>query len=303
MEAVNNREKATLIWLAVAFVASLSKREIRGSLWEVAKSFAHPKVVGSLLAFAGWTVGLVALARLAGLWGPDVRIDTVAWFTTVGVAFFFSFNKVAEGGFFGDTARRAVAVTAFVEGFANLEVFGLAVELALLPVLTLLAGMAAVSESKKEYAPVRRVVSGLLTVVGVGVLAYVLGRLATDFDAGHTLRALALPVWLTIGSLPFVYAFGLVAEYEQAFLRIHIFTGDPSHRRRAKSALVRAAHFRAAEVAGFTGHWIGDLAAAECEADARLVTRRWRETWRDEQRASGVSRPRAFMTPKAAVRG
>jgi hypothetical protein len=291
-DGVNNREKATLIWLGIALAAALTNREIRGSLWDVVKAFVRPKIVGPLLAFAGWTVGLAAFAHLVGLWEADVRNDTVVWFVTIGVAFFFSLKKVTEDGFFRKAARRTVAVTAFAEGFANLAVLGLAAELILLPVLTMLGAMAALSDATAEYAPARRLVNGLFGFVGICVLLYVLGALAADFDAGHTLRALALPVWLTIGSMPFVYALALWAEYEQALLRIDLHAEDRASRRRAKRALLRAANVRAAEVGGFTGHWIWDLASAESSDHARAVMGRWQESWRSERQAEQMSSAR-----------
>jgi hypothetical protein len=289
---VDNREKASLIWLGIALAAGLTNRDFRGSVGEFVKAFMSLKVVGPLLAFAGWTVVLVTLAHAVGLWEADVRTDTVVWFVTVGLAFFFSLDKVTESGFFRTATRRAVAVTVFIEGFVNLEVFGLAVELVLVPILVLLGLMLVVAESDDEYAPVRRLLNGLLTIIGACALVYVAVRLATDFDAGHASRALSLPVWLTIGSLPFIYMFGLVAEYEQAFLRIDFRTDDRAQRRRAKWALVRAANVRASEVAGFAGHWIGDLASAD---DARAVARRWRETWRAERHTQRMSDAGEYM--------
>src|SRR4051794_879329 len=118
---------------------------MRRSLSDLVKAFASLTILGPLLAFAGWTIGLTALAHSVGLWETDVRNDTVYWFVTVGFAFFLSLRKVTEGRFFRTTARHAVAITALVEGFANLAVFGLAVELVLLPTLIALGAMAVVS--------------------------------------------------------------------------------------------------------------------------------------------------------------
>lgn len=292
---MNNREKATLIWLAIALAAALTNREIRGALWQVVKSFAQPKVLGPVLSLAGWTVGLVAVAHAVDLWKPDVRNDTVTWFITVGMVFYFSLDKVTEGGFFGKTARRAVAATVFAEGFVNLAVFPLAAELALLPLVTFLVMLVAFSDGKEEYAPAHGFLNGLLSIVGGCFFVYAAVRLAEDFDAGHTLRALVLPVWLALGVMPFIYGFGLLAEYQQAFLRIDRRTDDPSNRRRAKRSLLRAANVRASELAGFTGHWIWDLASAESSHEAQAVMQRWREAWRSEQRASRLSGAREFM--------
>jgi hypothetical protein len=81
---VNNRDTATLIWLAIALAASLLKHDIRHSLWEVVKAFITPKVIGPVLALAAWTLGLSALGHTLGLWERDARSDAVVWFITVG---------------------------------------------------------------------------------------------------------------------------------------------------------------------------------------------------------------------------
>jgi hypothetical protein len=292
---VNNREKATVIWFGIALAAALCNRQIRVSLWDVAKAFVHPKIVVPLLAFAGWTIGLVVLAHLIGLWGSDVRNDTVAWFITAGFAMLASASKVTEDRFVRTAVRRSLAATAFVETFANLEVFGLVVELVLVPVLVFVGAMAVVSETKEEFAPVRRLVNVLLSAFGSFVLVYVVVRLLGDFDVGHTARALALPVWLTVGSLPFIYPLGLAAEYEQAFMRINHRAADRIHRRRAKRALLRAAHVQAAELRGFGGHWIPDLTSAGSDAEARAVMHRWRTAWRSEKRKERTDTARAFL--------
>ena len=235
---MNDREIAALIWLGIGLAVALRNSDLRASMWEIVKAAAHPKLLGPVLAFAGWIVVLVVVARTVGLWETDVLNDTVAWFVTVGLGLLFSLKKVTENGFWRKTVRRAVALIVFLEAFMNLSVLSLPAEMVLLPVITVLTLLAAFSEGKAEYGPARSLANRVLAVIGACGFVYVVVRVATDFDAGHTVRALALPVWLTIGSLPFVYVFGLVAEYEQAFLRINLHTDDPVKRRRAKWALV-----------------------------------------------------------------
>jgi hypothetical protein len=293
---VNNREKATLIWLGIALVVVLLRMpDIRGLLWQSVKLFVHPRVLGSILLLAAWTVGLVAAAHTVGLWTVDERNDTVTWFVTVGIAFFFSLPKVEEGGFFHHTARRAVAATAFVAAFVNLAQFGLIVELLLLPFVTFLVMLDAFTATRDEVAVVHRLGNRLLSFVGVCFLGYSAVRLVADFDPGHTLRALVQPVWLAFGVMPFIYVVGLWSAYQQAFLRIDFRTDDPSSRRRAKRALVRAANVRACELGGFATHWIGDLASAESSTDARAVMRRWRKTWRSERQEERLEDAREYM--------
>src|SRR3954463_6246398 len=90
---VNNREIASLVWLAVALAAALFSRDIRSAFWAVAKSFVHLKIGGPLLLLAAWVAGLVAVAHGLGLWEATERNDTIVWFVTVGIAFYFSLDK------------------------------------------------------------------------------------------------------------------------------------------------------------------------------------------------------------------
>jgi hypothetical protein len=291
---VNNREAATLIWLGIALGCAVSRRDFRSHLWDLAKQLAHPRSLGPLLAYMAWMVGGVVVAHRAGLWRPDLRNDTIGWFLTVGIGLLFALRK-AEDDFLRRTLRSAAALTVFIEVVMNLGVYSFPVEFFLLPFVTCFVLIAAFSEGKPEHKSAHGCLGFLLGVVGLVGFVYVAVRVTTDFDAGHTVRALALPIWLTIASLPFVYAFGLLAEYQSAFLRIDSHTDDAAHRSRAKWALLRAAHVRASELRGFAGHWIWDLTAAKSSADARAVMQRWRSTWRAERHAARVSDARAFM--------
>jgi hypothetical protein len=293
---MNSREKATLIWLAIVLAICLLKPEIRSSIWALVKAFFSPKIIGPTIGLAAWTVGLCAIAHTIGLWTTDVRNDTVVWFATVGFAFFFALGKVSAGGFFRTTARQAVALTVFVEAFVNLAVLPLVLELILLPVAAFLAAMAAVSETRAELLPVRRLVNSMLGVIGFLLLLYGVVRLVGHFDIGHTFRTLALPVWLTLGVMPFIYLVGLWSAYETSFALIDIRADDRTQRKRAKRALRRTARWDASQLSGLAGHWIADLVLAESDDAARIVMDKWQTTWRAEQHAGRLRDARTCMT-------
>lgn len=293
---MTNREKSNLIWLGLVLVACMFHPGIRRSLWQVVRAAAHPKIVGPVVALAAWTVGLVALAHMLDLWAWDERNDTVVWFLTVGIVMFFSLNQVQDGQFVSKTARRAVAGAVFVEAFVNLAVFSLPVELAIVPVASVLGLVAAFSDGKKEYAPAYGLVNGVLIFLGFCLFAFVLVQLVDDFDAAHIGRALMLPVWLTVGAVPFIYVVGLWSAYQAAFARIDLDADDAVRRRRSKRALVRAANVRAGELGGFAGHWIWDLTSTESEATASTLMRRWRSTWRVDRQRERLEDAREYMT-------
>jgi len=292
---VNPREIASVLWLGGFLVWGATKPDVRAAYWQVVKAFFQPKVIGPVAALAGWMAGLAALAHTVDLWKIDVLSDTVVWLVTVGMAFYFSLDKIAEDEWFRRTVRRAVGVAVFVEVFVNLRVFSLPVELVLVPVVTFLVALSAYSEGKDEFKAAHRLVTFLMSVVGVIFAIYVSVSLIDDPKLGETMRKLLLPVWLTIGAMPLIYLVGLWSRYEQAFLRIGFRTDDPASRRRAKRAFVRAVKWRAADAGGFAGHWIYDLAHAESPQAARAVMQRFRASWRSERHAERLSNARANL--------
>lgn len=294
--AVSNREIASLVWLGVGLATAIRLiPDFRKSLWRLLKVAVHPYIVVPIVILAGWTVGLVALADLIGLWHEQLRIDALTWFVTVGIAYFFSIHKVSEDNFMRKALRRAIGPTVFVEVYLNLAVLPLAAELVVLPLITFLVLLATVSESKEEYANVRRILNVVLGVIGIGFLVYVTARLVAHFDPAFTWRALLLPVWLTVLALPLIYLAGLLSAYQQTFARLDLFARDAPARRRAKRAVFRVSHLQATEVAGVTGHWLPDLAGAATDPEAREVLRRCRHAWRDERKAERAHNVRDFM--------
>ena len=292
---MNPREIASLVWLGGFLVCGATKSDVRAAYWQVVKAFSQPKVVGPVVVLAGWTAGLAALAQMIELWNIDVLSDTAVWFVTVGMAFYFSLDKIAEDGWFRRAARRAVGVAVFVEVFVNLRVFSLPVELVLVPVVTFLVALGTYSEGKDEFRPAHRLVTFLMSATGVIFAIYVSISLIGDPKLGETTRRLLLPVWLTIGVMPLIYLVGLWSSYEQAFLRIGFQADDPASRRRAKRAFGRAVKWRAADAGGFAGHWIYDLAHAESPEVARAVMQRYRMSWRSERHSERLSNARANL--------
>lgn len=82
----------------------------------------------------------------------------------------------------------------------------------------------------------------------------------------------AQPIWLTLASLPFIFAFSLFANYEEQFIRIGFFSKhDPRARRRTKLALVRSFHLRNRELHRFPGKGQIELARSQSWSDGRRI--------------------------------
>jgi hypothetical protein len=317
---LNNREWALLIWMAVALVLMLISRDLRHSLATVVKALLAAKIVGLFCATAAYVFVLVMLGRSLSLWTNALIGSTVLWFVGVALIMVMRSTRVSEEtGFLRQKLIQAVGLAALVEGFANLYVFPLVIELILLPILFLLAGMAALAELKDEYVDVRKPLNKLLSLVGIGFLIYAVAHVASDVSGAHLgsalpkcacacraclsparaavvahraeltgdLRSLAMPVWLTVGLLPFIYTAGLMIAYETAFLPIDLcHWADARARRRAKLVLLLGVHFRARRLGEFRAPWPYRLVREPNVRAARRVIREFCRTPSPESMAS-----------------
>ena len=286
MMVLNNRELATLIWLAVATVWILSHRNLRSGVAGIFKTLAHPMLLLPLLGMLGW----IALEIWAGwklaLWNSGLISNTAVWTVGTALVLYFNVNKAVEDPrFFRKTATGTLKASVFVEFFINLFVFGLLAELILQFVLTVLVMLDAVSGQKPEHKQVKKVVGALVGGAGLMLLGYTIVQLYAQWaqlDRHGLLLKVTLPVWLTIGVLPVVYVLSLYIVYDQALRGVLWASSDRLTRWRTGYVLVREFRLRVSELRSFTRMWIKRVAVAPDVTGARAVV----QQFRDEQRAT-----------------
>lgn len=293
---LNSREIAALVWIGVLLAFMMSRRDLRSALGICLKAFLNPKVLASFLALAGYVAGLTAAASLVGLWSSDVLEETVIWFLGTGFVLLVNIGDVSKDEHFvRHKALSALKLTVALEFFVNLYVFSLPVELVLLPFLVFLAGMSAVAGSRAELAPAKTLVDGLLAIIGVTIVVYVCVRLVVapgQLDLTNNLQALALPVWMTAGVVPFIYLVAVWSNYEVAFGRLNDATMTRTARSVAKLTLVGSLRLRGRDVQAFDGYWARELAGATSRAEARSVIAEFRAMRAGKERAERDERDR-----------
>jgi hypothetical protein len=307
---LNNREWATVIWFAVGVIWVLTRRP---SLAELLVAFIKPsKLSGLVWATAGYVAALVILGRGLGLWTNALIGSTVLWFVGAALILLLSATRVSEkSGFMRRTLIRTAGLAALVAGYAALYVFPLVVELMLLPMLAVVVAMVAVAEQKDEFANVRTPLNSLIAIAGVTFLVYVTAHLASDMSGAHLgsalpkcscacrlcpsaaratviehraalgadWRSLALPIWLMIALLPFIYIAGLLIAYESSFLLIDLcLSQDTMAKRRAKLALLLGVNVRARYLGDFRAPWPMRLVREPDLRRARDVVRQFRSS-------------------------
>jgi hypothetical protein len=262
----NNREIAALIWMLVVVLLAARSQTIRSSAKQVAAQALQPAIAVPFLLVIGYIGAVVLGAAQLGIWTEDLLSETVLWGLGPGVGLLFSALEVSKGKrSVRQIARRAVGLTVAIEFFVNLYVFSLPVELLLVPLLTCAVLMSTVAGGRPEHAAVKRLLDGLLGAAGLGLMIYVAIRLGSDLgtvEGEALLRTLALPIWLTLVTIPFAFVFGSFLAYERA-LSIVDFMSDGRYRRwQTARALVLGLRFDLTAVSAFRGNWARELGQA-----------------------------------------
>ena len=303
---LTTRELASLFWLAVLVALLVSRGDGRAGVRSVGRLLLRRKLAGAILAFAGYVGVLVYAASRLGAWNPGLATDTLLWFFTAGLRVLFSLNRAStEERFFVRTARDTVGITALLEFYVNLVAFPLPVEVIGQPVIALLLGMSIVAGRDPAQLPAKRFVDATLGLAGLGVMAITGWALAGErstLDMAGMLRSFALPIWLTLGALLFLYGFCLISNYEQASLRVTLASPDRQTPWRAKVALVLGQGMRNGAYLSFAGSaYPRRLAEATSVAEARQTVRAY-HAWEHERKVE-EARAAEWLRTHAGVAG
>lgn len=248
-----------LVWSGIVLLWVLSYRSVRGPLVGLVRVAFQPLIIVPIAVFVAYLAAWIWLAERAGLWNFGLINETVIWFLVSGLVLFGHFNRVFEqDDFFQRTVRQVLTWALVAEVFINLVVMPFWIEFLLVPVASLVVLLGVFVKGKEEFEPVEKLMDWLSALIGLGVFAFVVVSLLVDPSRLHpafVARVLALPVLLTLFSLPFIYAVGLYAAYDKVFQYMNSLSQDREVAKQAKRALVKRLHLRARRVGAFDGRW------------------------------------------------
>ena len=244
---LTNREWATLFWLGALLAFALWKPDSRRGLRGVLSALLTPKLLIPVILFALWMTAVVVVGATVGAWQTSMLKDTLLW-SVPGASLVFASTRVAkEPSFFRRRLLQAVGLTAVLEFYLNSADMDLVWELLLQPVLLVAAGVSLVAGQKAELRPAKRLADAAQLVLALGLFVPPTVHLVSAWgtiDRRATGLDFALPMWLTAGALPFVYALSLYSEYEQVLIRVRWADSDAPVPWRVKLALLSSFHLR-----------------------------------------------------------
>jgi hypothetical protein len=216
---LNSREEATLIWgvIVVGYV-SWKDTSIGTSFLQILRSVLHWKLLSLWVATAVYTAVIIAGAHALGLWHTTAIKESIYWYFGSGCVLTGKALTAKQfEGYSARLARTAIRFTLLLEFLIGLYVFPLAVELVLVPLVVLLAGVSAISTTA-ENASAKTFSDRLLTAFGVGLLIWATVEAATDLDGLLTrnrAESFVLAPALTLAFVPFLYAIWRLSRWEQ----------------------------------------------------------------------------------------
>jgi hypothetical protein len=299
----DTRQLATIILLVAFFGWALTRRDIRESIGALAKISVHLKILIPFLLYGGWLVGLHWLARQVGLWNSRLLGESLFWAVASGFALLLlsATDASKQDNFFRTRIVEAVKFGTFFEFFVNIKSFNLLGELIFLPVLVLLVGVRTVAAHDETQPIVRKLMDGLLAFVSLSLLIYTVTYLVQDWsqiDKGQELRKLLMPIWLTLGAMPFAFVFALITVYGRVFNNMR--TGNESKRPalRARLGVVVALRSRLLDIGGFAGRHAWQAGQARTVREAAEAVWSFRA-----ERDGRLSKERARLARLEALAG
>ena len=235
--ALNNREIATIVWSAIAIAAFALKQEGRSAMWAVIRALCQPILLSAFAVATLWIGGCVILMERERLWEIANLKTTVVWAVTFAFVTMFDIERIGKPGFADKVVRDTINATAVVVFIAEFATFGLLAELAFVPFLVFLTLLRAISETKPEFAPVRKLLNGLAVLVGSVIFAWSVFMIAREFTAfaqRSTALEFSVPIVLSLLFLPFIFVFGRWVAYERVFSAFIYAVPDPALRRYAR---------------------------------------------------------------------
>ncbi len=161
------------------------------------------------------------------LWSTVQLKLTIIWVVSVAAVMLFRVNSISEDEhFFKKAIQDNIKIIIVLEFVINVYSLSLWIELILVPLLAILAGILVIAESDKKYAQVEKAINWFLETTGLGLLAYAIYRIAVDFGSFaniENLQDFTLPPIMSIAYLPFVYFIALFMTYEVLFVRLGFF--------------------------------------------------------------------------------
>ena len=292
VDLLSTREQASLILLSALVIGGMFHRKIRESIPQLILAFLNRSILLSLFLLFMYILLEVWIGYRIGWWNGKLAKETVIWSVVSGSVLLFkgALEANKDPDFFRNAVYATILPTVFITFFINLTSFNLIVEIVLQLIVAVLVVVSIYTHAhdERKYEPVRKYSDRILTLIVFFWLVYTacyLFETWAQIDRYQLLREFILPIWLTIGLLPFLFALSLYVAYEFPFRLINDETNVCRIRWRARLALFIKLNFKSRSIVKFRPYWIKKLVDTTKFGEACDVVREFKEDLLERSRS------------------
>lgn len=224
MSILSTREWATLIWGCIFMLYVLCHREIRKSLWNVIVIFSDKKlrILWEIILLYVLTITMVFC--YLPIWENIYIKDIIIWFLFSGLIYCMNaVSSEADETYIKKMLKDNLKFTMILEFFMSTFTFNIWIELAIIPVITIITVMNVIAERKEEYKNVHKLLDSVLAIAGFWIFYETIKIGINEYrqlNIINTLVSFMIPIVYLILIIPLEYALELYSKYELLFLRM-----------------------------------------------------------------------------------
>ena len=222
MSILSTREWATLIWGCIFMLYVLCHREIRKSLWNVIVIFSDKKlrILWEIILLYVLTITMVFC--YLPIWENIYIKDIIIWFLFSGLIYCMNaVSSEADETYIKKMLKDNLKFTMILEFFMSTFTFNIWIELAIIPVITIITVMNVIAERKEEYKSVHKLLDSVLAITGFWIFYETIKIGINEYkqlNIINTLVSFMIPIAYLISIIPLEYALELYSKYELLFL-------------------------------------------------------------------------------------
>ena len=281
MSILSTREWATLIWGCIFMLYVLCHREIRKSLWNVIVIFFDKKlrILWEIILLYVLTITMVFC--YLPIWENIYIKDMIIWFLFSGLIYCMNaVSSEADETYIKKILKDNLKFTMILEFFMSTFTFNIWIELAIIPVITIITVMNVIAERKEEYKSVHKLLDSILAIAGFWIFYETIKIGINEYkqlNIINTLVSFMIPIVYLILIIPLEYILELYSKYEVLFLRM-TFKEEKDKRIRLhhRTAIFRECNFSVRKILLFQREYMIQMYALMKEDEFNQLMQKFR---------------------------
>lgn len=224
MAILSTREWSIVVWIIIFFMYVMTHRQIREPFMAVVRIFFCTKLIILWGIIQIYVISITLIFYHMPFWDNVYIKDIIIWFTFSGVPYCMNaVSKKSDEEYIGKVLKDNLKLTVILEFIISTFTFNIWVELAIIPVITIIVVVNVIAEWKKEYEKVHKVLDIVLAVAGfwilfetvkIGIHEY------KELNVLNTFISFMIPIVYLILITPLEYILELYSKYELLFVRM-----------------------------------------------------------------------------------